>query len=80
MHAEQGQRVLFALVRRDLINFSTGRPKEPVTLKDLVPDLDGSVEASSQPRCMTKKRRERVASTLREIFGNMPGVTFLPGE
>ena len=58
---------MFALVRRDLINFSMGRPKEPVTLEDLVPDLPGS-KPVRRPR-MTEKRRQRIAASFRAYFG-----------
>lgn len=80
VEVEREQRVLFALVRRDLINYSMGRPKRLVTLQDLVPDLEGSIADPSPRKRMTKKRRDRVAATLREVFSNMPGVIFIPGE
>jgi len=62
---------LFALLRRDVINFSMCHPKKAVELSDLLPSEIGVRQPS--PARMSPKRRAAVAEKLRVAMGMFAG-------
>jgi hypothetical protein len=70
----EGQReklTMLAALRKDIINFSFNRPKEPVTMEDLLPS-----EHHDPPKRkrMTARRREQVADRIRARMARMPNL------
>lgn len=61
-----------ALVRRDLINFSFCRPKEPVSVDDLLPP-DEEAPAATRPRRyrMTAGKRQEIVGGVRRLFESL---------
>ena len=71
--AQRERRTLFALLRRDIINFSMCHPKRPVQLEDLLPSEPGS--GGRRPKRMTPRRRKVIADNIRNTMSH-----FLPKE
>lgn len=73
----------FAMLRREMINFSFCRPKKPVELKDLLPDWDVKASARAprgKRKRMTAKRRAAMCEMMRTALVGLPGVKFTPGR
>lgn len=64
---ERETHIMLSLVRMDLINFSAARPKERVTLDDLLPPEHDDQARVKRPR-LTAKRRQRIADGFRAMF------------
>jgi len=60
--------MLIAMLQRDLINYSFYRPKQLVTLGDLI-GPDPSRKPKAPGRRMTAGRRANVAKQIRGLFG-----------
>jgi hypothetical protein len=57
-----------ALLRRDVINYSFCRPKEPVKLDDLLPPLPKRRRSSGARGRLGRKQREEIAHGFRRFF------------
>lgn len=75
--------IQFALLRREIINFSFCHPKKAVELDDLLPDW-GNKRRAREPRGkrkrMTAKRRAALCEIARMGLAGLPGVKFTPGH
>ena len=67
LNGRRETQTMLALLRKDIINFSMGHPKRPVTLEDLLPPEPGRHQGA--PRRMSPKRRQAVANRIRGVFG-----------
>jgi hypothetical protein len=60
---------MLSILRMDIINFSAARPKERITLDDLLPPEDNERALVKRPR-LTAKRRAWIADGIRRMFPN----------
>jgi hypothetical protein len=60
--------VMLSILRADIINFSAARPRERITLDDLLPpDPEDRAPAPRRPR-LTSQRRAVIAEGIRHLF------------
>lgn len=73
---EKRQEYFSALICSTLVNYSTRKLDEPSTPADFM-HIDADRDAGAPAK---RKGRKEIANLVRETFGKLPGVTFIPGE
>lgn len=62
---------MLSILRMDVINFSAARPRERITLDDLLPpDPEARAPVMRRPR-LTVKRRAAIADGIRNLFAHV---------
>jgi hypothetical protein len=68
--ARRESHIMLSLLRMDVINFSAARPRERITLDDLLPpEEDAAAPVAKRPR-LTPKHRARIADSIRQMFAH----------
>jgi hypothetical protein len=61
---------MLSILRMDVINFSAARPRERITLDDLLPpDPEERAPVVRRPR-LTARRRAAIAESIRSLFAH----------
>jgi hypothetical protein len=66
--ARREAHLMLSLLRMDVINFSAARPRERITLDDLLPPEEDAPRPK-RPR-LTTKRRAAIADGIRNLFAH----------
>jgi hypothetical protein len=61
--------IMLSLLRMDVINFSAIRPRERITLDDLLPPEETAAPPAQRPR-LTARRRAAIADGIRRMFAH----------
>jgi hypothetical protein len=63
--------IMLSLLRMDVINFAAARPRERITLEDLLPPEEDAraTPVARRPR-LTPKRRSIIADGIRQLFAH----------
>jgi hypothetical protein len=64
-----------ALICSTLVNYSTRKLDKPATPADFM-----RIETDGPKQPEKRRGRNEIASLLRDAFGKLPGVAFIPGE